>query len=80
MIRAMYSIYDTAVRGYNKPVFFANDADAIRSTLLAKDDEKILSKWPEQFILYRVGYWDDETGEFDHDLIEIGNLAALGSS
>jgi len=59
-----YSILDTKSKIYNNPHFLINDAVAIRQFgLIVNDKESIISKYPEDFRLYRVGEFDLKTGK-----------------
>jgi len=59
-----YTILDTKSKVYNQPHFLINDAVAIRQFgLVVNDKESIISKYPEDFRLYRVGSFDLSTGK-----------------
>lgn len=59
----MYCVFDSKAAVYGVPFFMVNDAMAIRSFGdLANDDRTLVGKHPEDFTLYRVGYFDDSTG------------------
>jgi len=59
-----YTILDTKSKIYNQPHFLINDAVAIRQfQLVTQDKDSIISKYPEDFRLYRVGQFDMLTGK-----------------
>ncbi|QXP08134.1 MAG: nonstructural protein [Arizlama microvirus] len=59
-----YSILDTKSKIYNNPHFLINDAVAIRQFgIIVNDKQSIISKYPEDFRLYRVGHFDMSTGK-----------------
>jgi len=59
-----YCILDTKAEIYNQPHFLINDAVAIRQfQVVITDPTSILSKYPEDFRLYRVGEFDMSNGK-----------------
>jgi len=59
-----YSILDTKSKVYNQPHFLINDAVAIRQfQMVVNDKESIISKYPEDFRLYRVGEFNLTNGK-----------------
>lgn len=59
----IYSIYDTKAEHYGNPVFIRTDGEARRMFgQVANDKETEIGRHPEDFILYRIGTWDAETG------------------
>lgn len=62
------AIRDRAIDTFGVPVFVASTGAAIRSfsdEVNRKDDNNNLSKHPEDFDLFLLGEYDDQTGEFD---------------
>ena len=60
----VYSIYDAKQTVYIQPFFARNDASAIRileQTLLSMPD-CLLTQYPEDFTVFRIGDWDANTG------------------
>ncbi|QXP08113.1 MAG: nonstructural protein [Arizlama microvirus] len=77
-----YSILDTKSKIYNNPHFLINDAVAIRQFgLIVNDKESIISKYPEDFRLYRVGTFDMSTGKItsEQNPVEIAHGLNLKS-
>lgn len=68
MIKGMYTVYDRKV-GAHLPIFFArSDDEAVRmlkETMLQGDSPFV--KWPEDYHLYRLGEFEDTTGEIITD-------------
>lgn len=63
MITNLYSVFDLKANAF-MPIFFAvNDAVAIRSFIAAcTDDGHNFASTPEDYCLYHVGTFNDETG------------------
>lgn len=63
MIMQAYSIFDLKALHYHLPFFAPNDAVAIRSLGdLVNDPQSRISQHPADYVLYRVGHYDDATG------------------
>ena len=59
----MYSVRDAATEIYNVPFFAKTNLAAIRQfEQLAKDESTDVHKYPDDFVLYRVGNWNEDTG------------------
>jgi len=59
----MFSVYDSCARVYQNPFCLHNKNEAIRGFADAVGDEKTnLHKHPEDYILFQVGQWEDDTG------------------
>lgn len=68
----LYSVYDKKGERYDTPFFCANDLFANRVFSLRMDEEKsFLKEWPEDFVLYKIGYFDVLEGEFGMQKQEI---------
>ena len=60
----MYGIYDSAIGAYKQPFFMQQDGAAMRGfTDLCMNAETDLAKHPKDFTLFRLGIFDDQTGE-----------------
>ena len=71
---------DHTAQNFLNPLTFINDADAIRWFTTVVNDEQQntnVSKYPEQFTLYRMMDYDDKTGLFESRPQEKGELAML---
>lgn len=59
----LYAIMDRKLGSFARPFTMVNDAMAVRAFQSAKQDPASeLSKYPEDFVLYAVGTFDDDTG------------------
>lgn len=60
----MYSIRDSKAEIFHPPFYKTTHGEAERAFQdLTKDDKSTLSKHPEDFDLYYVGIYDDNTGK-----------------
>jgi hypothetical protein len=63
MIFKCFSIFDSKIGSYSKPVFLRSKGEAIRAvTSEVQSKESELSKYPADFTLFEVGEYDDDTG------------------
>lgn len=82
MKQRLYSIRDNKV-GFMQPVIRQNDAVAIRdfvATISLSGSDSMLKLCPEDFDLFYVGTFDDETGELEHVIpvfLETGYVSVL---
>jgi hypothetical protein len=61
----VYSIYDKAAFIYNRPFHAVNVGVALRSFRDVYEDKRSdIAKHPEDFCLYEVGEYCDQTGDF----------------
>lgn len=60
-----YAVRDNTAEYFNKPFLMETDAVAVRGFLEAIRDPAAgnLHKYPEQFALFQVGSWNEETCE-----------------
>lgn len=76
MMINIYSIYDSAAKAFLQPFFMAADGQALRAFQdnVNSDEESIIKKHPEQFTLFKIGTFDDQTGTITADQKqEMGN-------
>jgi len=68
----VYSIFDSAAKAYTAPFFMHNDGLAIRAFQdnVNAEQENNISKHPDQFTLFKIGEFDDATGEIKTDVIK----------
>ena len=65
MILEAFSVYDKAVNAFMPPFFARSTGEAIRSFGdLAHDNSTNVCKHPSDFVLYRVGEFNDNSGLF----------------
>lgn len=61
------AVYDTAQECFGRPFFCRRAAEGVRmfaAEVNRKDENNLLYKYPEQFHLYSLGEFDEETGVF----------------
>ena len=59
-----YAIFDKAVNAYMRPMVLQTDGQAVRMfTDEAVRAEAEIAKHPEDYALFRIGSFDDNTGE-----------------
>ncbi|QXP08053.1 MAG: nonstructural protein [Arizlama microvirus] len=61
----IYALLDTKSGTYGVPFFQRNDTTAARAISLEvnrNDESNMLNKYPEDFTLYILGEYDEETG------------------
>lgn len=59
-----YSIYDRKALVYNAPFFSVSDGSAVRSfSDLANDLQTTVGRHPGDYVLFRVGDFDDQSGK-----------------
>lgn len=64
MILKVFSIRDAKSEVYNTPFFQKTHGEAERSFRTAANDDKTqINKYPEDFDLYYLGEYDDNTGQ-----------------
>lgn len=64
----IYSIYDDTAKAYMQPFFLHNHALAVRAftdQINQENSQNPLSLHPEQFTLFHVGEFDDQTGNLE---------------
>lgn len=61
----VYSIRDAKGEVYNTPFFQKTHGEAERNFReLVKDEKSMVAKYPEDFDLYHLGTYDDQSGTF----------------
>lgn len=64
----IFTVKDLAVGAFGRPMFMQSSGQALRSfsdeVNRAADDNQMF-KHPEDFSLFHLGSWDEETGVFD---------------
>lgn len=60
---SMYSIFDSRSGIYNSPFVAFSDGDASRAVIRqARNPESQIAQFPEDYVLYRIGSFDERTG------------------
>jgi len=66
MVRMVFSVRDVKAGAFSLPFYQVNEGVAIRSFIAAcKDMQGEIAKFPEDYELFKLGTWDDESGKFD---------------
>lgn len=72
---AICSLKDRAINAYNRPFVVRTTAEAVRSlTDEANTKDSEISKHPEDYDLYLIGYFDDQTGDITDENTDLPNL------
>lgn len=67
----IYSIFDSASGLYSRPFFTQSDAEAIRSfSDIAQDADHPIGKHPEDYTLFRIGTFDDNSALINNEANE----------
>lgn len=75
----LYSILDTVSGQFSAPVMEPNDGCAIRNFILGSGLERFGS-YAKDFSLYRVGSYNNMTGEIEPCRLLVGNYSNLAQS
>ena len=64
---SIYSIFDMGTKAYAQPFYTVNDGMAIRmfSDNVNSKEENMISKHPDQFILFKIGEFNDQSGSIE---------------
>jgi len=61
----MFTIYDSKAEAYMQPFFAKSTGEALRSfSDTCQDKNHIFAKHPEDFTLFELGTWDEQTSNF----------------
>ena len=74
MNKNLYAIYDRTAKNFMNPLHFINHGDAIRwftTVVNTNDGKNNVSEYPEQFILWYLGVYDDQTAKFTGEKEEV---------
>lgn len=59
----LYSVYDSVAETWGKPFPMKNKGEAIRGFAQAVNDQQTqLNQHPEDYTLFEIGEWDDDSG------------------
>ncbi len=65
MILKIYTVFDSATGAYMRPFFMQSDGQAMRSFIDEVNGDSPMAKHPEDYALFALGDFDDNTGTFD---------------
>ena len=78
MIMKIYSIYDEKAKAYLPPFFLNNDEVAMRAVENCLDTpDHQFAKHPQDYTLYYIGEWDDNSANINSEFELICPLIAL---
>lgn len=63
MKKQMFSIYDSKVETWMPPFYASNKGEALRNLTNTLDSENNLSKFPEDFTLFLLGEFCENSGK-----------------
>lgn len=73
-----YSLYDTKTGIYSPPFWEIADGAAVRVCIATAEHNNNIGKYPEDFVLYRVGEFDDAVGMLNSVApVNLGSVASL---
>lgn len=62
----MYSVYDVKAENYGPPFFVPSEVTARRMfEKLASDGESMVSRYPDEFKLVHLGFFDSDSGKVE---------------
>lgn len=65
MIKEVFSILDVTTNEFNAPFLTVNKAEALRHLgALKLDDKSLVACFPNDFVLYHLGTFDNMTGVY----------------
>ena len=76
----IYAVHDTIAQAFLSPFFMQNEGLATRDFIdAANRPESRIYNHPQDFTLYHIGYWDDNSAEFElnHTPRRIANALEL---
>lgn len=63
MKKKLFAVHDAKIGLYAEPFFLLTTADAVRGWITVSNDQNTqIGKYPEDFTLFELGEYDDETG------------------
>lgn len=60
----VFSMYDTKTEIYGVPHFMKSQGEALRAVMDMLLEDNLISRHPEDFILFQLGTFDDSDGTF----------------
>jgi hypothetical protein len=63
----LYSIQDKVAKVYNRPMPIVNLGKAMQvfAQMVNDENDSDIKKWPEQFNLVKLGFYEEETGKIE---------------
>lgn len=80
-MKNIYSIKDARTGNFALPIYFSN-IDELDRALRMMDDRNIMRAFPEDFIIYDLGTFSEDTGEIfsNGDPLKLCTLASIFNS
>jgi len=64
MVLKMFSIRDAKAEAFLQPFYMTNSGQAIRAVSdIVTDPKHQFTRYPDDFVLYELGTWDDSDGK-----------------
>ncbi len=77
----IYAVYDKVAQAYKQPLIFQNRDEIVvrmmKNTLLDDRESSEFKNNPLDFAIYRLGKFDDNTGEITSDIAKIVDISTL---
>lgn len=74
MIKKLFSVYDKKAEAYLQPIMANTIGEVKRQFMdIVNDGKSPFGKHPEDFELYHIGEWDDNTGRYKQSLVQETN-------
>lgn len=67
----VFSVRDNAVGLFMPPIFMRSEAEAVRALRIAMRGDHSFAQSPEDYTLYALGGFDEETGEFETGSVHV---------
>lgn len=68
MMIEIFSVFDSKTKIYSQPQFMLNKGVALRTWVdVANDPQSAISKHPGDYSLFKLGVFNDETGQITMD-------------
>ena len=79
MIHKIYAIFDSKAEAYSLPFYYQHEGQALRTVIdWLNDPNTPYAKHPEDYTLFDLGTYDENTGTITQDAIKsIQNLVQL---
>lgn len=62
----IFAVFDSKARSFGQPFFCLNEGVAIRAwTESVRDPQTQFNKYPEDFSLFKLGYFNDQDAAFE---------------
>lgn len=75
----VYAVYDVKISAYMQPFFTPNNETAKRLISASQAANSLTAQFPQDFVLFLLGEWDDNLGRIDSVTPEnLGNLSSIG--